>query len=132
MIKGMHGLIYTPNPEEIRAFIRDKLGLPYTDTGEGWLIFDTPEADLGVHPSGKVFQSISFYCDDIHKTIGELKKRGVEFTTSVTDEGWGLLTHFMMPGGLEMELYQPKYKKRARGKAKKTQPTRRRKSKSGN
>ncbi len=50
MIKGMHALFYTPQAEEIRAFIRDKLGLPYTDAGDGWLIFDVPEADLGVHP----------------------------------------------------------------------------------
>lgn len=47
----MHALFYTPNPEELRAFIRDKLGFPYTNTGEGWLIFDVPEADLGCHPS---------------------------------------------------------------------------------
>ena len=50
----MHGLLYTPEPDELRAFIRDKLGLPFTDTGEGWLIFDLPEADLGVHPSKKL------------------------------------------------------------------------------
>ena len=107
MIKGMHGLFYTPNPEEVRAFIREKLGLVHNDIGEGWLIFDLPEADLGVHPSDKSFHSISFYCDDIHQTIEALKSRGVEFSSGITDEGWGLLTHFRMPGNLEVELYQP-------------------------
>ena len=29
----------------------DKLGLTGTDVGGGWLIFDAPEADLGVHPT---------------------------------------------------------------------------------
>lgn len=47
MIKGMHGLFYTPNAEEVRAFIRDKLGFVHNDIGRGWLIFDVPEADLG-------------------------------------------------------------------------------------
>ena len=112
MIRGMHALFYTPKAEEIRSFIRDKLGLPYTDTGGGWLIFDVPEADLGVHPSDKTFHSISFYCDNIKKTVEALGKRGVEFTTGISDEGWGLLTHFLMPGDLTVELYQPKYKKR--------------------
>jgi len=111
MIKGLHALFYTPDVEELRAFIRDKLGFPYTDTGDGWLIFDLPEADLGCHPSNKVSHSISFYCDDINKTVKKLKSRGVEFTSGVTDEGWGLLTRFRMPGGVKVELYEPKYKK---------------------
>ena len=116
MIKGMHALFYTPKAEELRTFIRDKLGFPYTDTGEGWLVFDLPEADLGCHPSDKVFQSISFYCDDIHKTVEDLKSHGVEFTSGITDEGWGLLTHFRMPGDQQVELYEPKYEKHARVK----------------
>ena len=107
----MHGLLYVPNPEEVRAFIRDKLGFAHNDIGEGWLIFDIPEADLGVHPSDSAYHSISFYCDDIHKTVEELRLRGVEFSSGITDEGWGLLTHFRMPGSLEVELYQPKYEK---------------------
>src|SRR5437867_5946245 len=116
MIKGMHALIYTPKPEEMRAFSRDKLGLPFTDTGEGWLIFDVHEADLGCHPAEKVTHSVSFYCDDIEKTVKDLKSRGVEFTSAISDEGWGLLTHFRMPGDMVMELYQPKYNKGIRAK----------------
>jgi hypothetical protein len=104
MIKGMHGLFYTPNVEEVRAFIRDKIGFVNNDIGEGRLIFDLPEADLGVHPSDKAYHSISFYCDDIHKTVEDLKSRGVEFSSAITDEGWGLLTHFRMPGNLDVEL----------------------------
>src|SRR5216117_4427716 len=111
MIKGMHGLFYTPKAEEVRAFIRDKLGLVHTDTGEGYLVFDIPEADLGVHPSNKVSHSISFYCDDIHKTVEDLRARGVEFSSGITEEEWGSLTHFRMPGNMEVELYQPKYTK---------------------
>ena len=131
MIKGLHALLYTPKPEELRAFIRDKLRFPFTDTGEGWLIFDMPEADLGCHPSERVFHSISFYCDDIKKTVEELNSRGVEFTSGITDEGWGLLTHFRMPGDLEVELYQPKYEKRARNKSPRARATQRRRTKMG-
>lgn len=129
MIKGMHGIFYTPKAEELRLFIRDKLGFPYTDTGEGWLIFDMPEADLACHESKKVFHSISFYCDDIHKTVEDLKSRGVEFTSGITDQHWGLLTHFRMPGGIEMELYEPKYKKHAQSKTPKAETTRKTKTK---
>ena len=44
-------MFYSSQPEELRAFIRDKLGFPFSDVGEGWLIFDLPEADLGCHPA---------------------------------------------------------------------------------
>ena len=129
MIKGLHALLYTPKPEELRTFIRDKLRFPFTDTGEGWLIFDIPQADLGCHPSERVFHSISFYCDDIKKTIEELKSRGVHFTTGVSDESFGLVTHFQMPGDVEVQLYEPKYQKRARSKSLNARTPRRRKTK---
>ena len=51
MIRGMHAMFYSTEAEKLRAFLRDKLGLAATDVGEGWLIFDAPEADLGVHPT---------------------------------------------------------------------------------
>src|SRR5437899_10940559 len=101
----MDGLMCTPYAEEVLAFMRDKLGFVHNDIGKGWLIFDLQEADLGVNPSDKAHHSISFYCDDIHKTVQDLKSRGVEFSSRISDEGWGLLTHFRMPGDLEVELY---------------------------
>lgn len=117
MIKGVHTMFYSSKPEELRAFIRDKLRFPFRDVGDGWLIFDLPEADMGCHPaeeeggqtSGTHY--ISFYCDDIERTVAELSARGVEFTDGVADAGYGLTTHFRMPGDFEVELYQPHYRK---------------------
>jgi predicted Zn-dependent protease len=51
LIRGMHGMFYSSQAGELRFFLRDKLGLVSTDVGGGWLIFNAPEADLGVHPS---------------------------------------------------------------------------------
>ena len=120
MIKGVHAMFYSSQPEELRAFIRDKLGFPFTDVGEGWLIFDLPEADMGCHPADPDegapagTHDISFYCDDIQKTVAELQRRGVEFTEGIADHGFGLVTHFKMPGGVEAQLYQPRYSKKKR------------------
>ncbi len=117
MIKGVHTMFYSKEPEALRAFLRDKLGFTsYTDTGDGWLIFNLPEADMGVHPAGPGIaasgtHSISFYCDDIRKTVTELKGRGVTFTDGIVDQGFGLITHFKMPGDITVELYEPKYTK---------------------
>ena len=118
MIKGVHTMFYSSQPEELRAFIRDKLRFPSTDLGDGWLIFDLPEAEMGCHPADPAEGSppgthhISFYCDDIQKTVAELRQRGVEFIGEVEDHGYGLVTHFKMPGGVEAQLYQPRYSKK--------------------
>src|SRR5258708_29405840 len=116
IIRGMHGMFYSSQAGELRAFLRDKVGLPAFDVGEGWLIFNPPEADLGVHPTeGPEPKSgtadISFYCDDIHASVREMKARGVQFTMDVQDHGYGLVTHFKVPGGFDVQLYQPKYRK---------------------
>ena len=109
-------MFYSSQAQALRAFFRDKLGLTGTDAGEGWLIFAAPEAELGVHPtvdnlpeSGTA--DISFYCDSIEQTMRELRERGVEFTHDVEDQGYGLVTFFKVPGGFEVQLYQPKYGK---------------------
>ena len=114
MIRGMHAMFYSSKAEELRAFLRDKIGMKGVDVGEGWLVFEAPEADLGVHPteegeppSGTA--DISFYCDDIEATVRELAARGVEFTGPVEDHGYGLVTYFKAPGDFEVQLYQPKY-----------------------
>jgi hypothetical protein len=117
MIRGIHGLFYTSQPEEARAFVRDKLQLPYTDVGRGWLIFDLPEGDMGFHPiegSSKPASGthdISLYCDDIQATVATLKKRGVIFDQDVSEAGFGFITYFTMPGDVRVMLYEPKYAK---------------------
>jgi catechol 2,3-dioxygenase-like lactoylglutathione lyase family enzyme len=116
MIRGVHTMFYTSEPNELRAFLRDKLGMRSTDVGDGWLIFDVPEADMGCHPADSGAPSgtadISFYCDDIRKTIAELQAKGVEFVQGVEDHGYGLVTHFKVPGGFKVQLYQPRYEKK--------------------
>ena len=111
MIKGVHAMFYAPNADELRAFLRDKLGLAYSDVGDGWLIFDVPEGEVGCHPADKKFHGISFYCDDVQKTVDELKAKGVEFSGPITDQGWGMVATMRLPGGMDVELYQPKYQK---------------------
>jgi predicted enzyme related to lactoylglutathione lyase len=114
MIKGVHTMFYSSKADELRAFIRDVVGFRATDVGGGWLIFDLPEADMGVHPTEAAqppsgTADLSFYCDDIHATVAEMKAKGVEFTQDVADHGYGFVTHFKAPGDFAIQLYQPKY-----------------------
>ncbi|HEX7517807.1 MAG TPA: VOC family protein [Chthoniobacterales bacterium] len=122
MITGVHAMFYSSQAEALRAFIRDKLGFPCTDVGGGWLIFDLPQAELGCHPadpnegSPPGTHQISFTCDDIQGTVSELKSRGVQFTEEISDTGWGSATRFEMPGGVAVQLYQPRYTKASSAK----------------
>lgn len=118
MINGVHTLLYSDDAEATRAFLREVLGWSSIDAGEGWLIFETPPAEMGVHPSrgdeGEVWgtppqHDISFMCEDIEATIAELRDKGVEFTDEVRDMGYGLVTTFLVPAAGPMHLYQPRY-----------------------
>jgi predicted enzyme related to lactoylglutathione lyase len=117
MIRGIHGLLYSSDPDATRRFFRDAVKLPGSDIGEGWWIFDFAEGDLGVHPvddpedAGQ--HDVSLYCDDIHGTVADLKARGVPFTKPVADHGYGLVTYFTAPGGIKVQLYEPRYTKGA-------------------
>src|SRR5258705_9109128 len=105
MIRGVHTMFYSSEPEKLRAFLRDKFGFPASDEGGGWLIFDLPESEMGVHPTDDPHAAppgthdISFYCDDVEKTVAELKQKGVEFTEPIQDQRYGLVTGFKVPGG---------------------------------
>lgn len=117
MIKGVHTMFYSSEPQALREFIREKLRFPHADVGDGWLLFELPEADMGCHPAedpqgpAPGAHYLSFYCDDIEQTVDELRSRGVEFVDEITDKGYGLAIRFKMPGGIEVELYQPRYER---------------------
>ena len=114
-ITGVHALLYTTEPEALRATLRDGFGWAHVDAGEGWLIFRLPPAELGVHPAeGPTFESgtrhqLTLMCDDIGATIQELRSKGIEVRGDPADEGWGITVMLGLPGGVELMLYQPRH-----------------------
>jgi catechol 2,3-dioxygenase-like lactoylglutathione lyase family enzyme len=119
VITAVHTLIYAQDPDAARAFLRDVLGLPATDTGGGWLIFRTGPSELGVHPQSWEHQGrggsteqrfdISLMCDDLDATIAELTAKGAEFDGDAGHESWGRTIQLKIPGAGTMTLYQPTY-----------------------
>ncbi len=115
MISSMHLTLYGSEKtvEELRAFMRDVLRLPSYDAGGGWPIFRVP-AEIGVHPEeGRAGKStryeMAFVCEHLDETMADLKQRGVEFVHDVHDAGWGSVTTFKMPGGINALLYEPRH-----------------------
>lgn len=110
MITGTHAIVYNRDAQALRAFFRDVLEFDSVDTGDGWLIFNLPPAELGVHPTeGAGAHELYLMCDDINATVKELEAKGVEFVRPVEDAGWGLLTAMRVPGGGELGIYEPRH-----------------------
>ena len=114
-IIGAHALLYTSEPDAVRAVFRDVFGWDHVDAGGGWLIFALPPAELGIHPSeGPTFDSgvrhqLTLMCDDVAATVEELRSKGLEVRGDPEEEGFGITTTLVLPGGLEIMLYEPRH-----------------------
>ncbi len=122
MIRALHTLIYSDDPEATRAFLRDVLGWPSVadpDTVPPWPIFRTGPAEMGIHPAAGSYEgepyrhplghSVSLMCDDIAATRAELESRGATFTGETTDMGFGLAAEMMLPGAGTILVYEPRH-----------------------
>jgi predicted enzyme related to lactoylglutathione lyase len=110
MITGVHTVVFSPDAEKTRAFFADVLNLPSADAGGGWLIFALPPAELAVHPSESGSRhEMYLMCDDIHATLSELRSKGVDVVSDISDRGWGLLAAIRLPDGAELAIYQPRH-----------------------
>jgi hypothetical protein len=114
-INGAHMLLYSHEPEVLRAMLRDVFGWPFVDAGGGWLIFALPPAEIGVHPAeGPTYESgvrhqVSLMCDDIESTTRDLRARGVGVKGSPVVEEYGVTVMLGLPGGVEVMLYEPRH-----------------------
>jgi predicted enzyme related to lactoylglutathione lyase len=114
MLTAAHVLIYADDPEAARAFFRDALEWPCVDSGGGWLIFQMPPSELGVHPTdGGPLASgttkLSLMCDDLEATLASLAERGVEVLGEPRDARYGIVATIRVPGGVELDCYEPRH-----------------------
>jgi catechol 2,3-dioxygenase-like lactoylglutathione lyase family enzyme len=109
-VVAAHLLLYTPEAEAVRAIFRDVFGWPHVEDRPGWLIFAMPPAELGIHPSeGSTKHEICLMCDDLTQTMAELRERGIEFRGEPEDQDFGVVTTMVLPGGVEVLLYESKH-----------------------
>jgi hypothetical protein len=110
VINAVHALIYSVDADADRAFIRDVLGLDFVDSGGGWLIFALPPAELGVHPTDdEPRHELYLMCDDVMRTVRELRRKGAEFEGGIKDVGFGRLTRIRLPSGATLPMYEPSH-----------------------
>ena len=110
MITGVHAIVYTPDPEAMRAFFGDVLGLSSVDAGDGWPIYALPPAELAAHPADESGRhQLYLMCEDIAETVNDLRDKGVQFSSEISDVGWGLITTLSLPDGSDLALYEPRH-----------------------
>jgi hypothetical protein len=56
-----------------------------------------------------VRHDVSLMCDDVRATMEELKAKGVQFAGEPEDEGFGIGVTMILPGGVELLLYEPRH-----------------------
>jgi catechol 2,3-dioxygenase-like lactoylglutathione lyase family enzyme len=122
MITSIHTLIYSDDAKATRAFFRDVLGWKCVaeDFDPSWLVFKSGPSEMGVHPTrgewqGQVFESprhhsIALMCDDIEKTVSELRAKGAQFRGPVQHQIYGHAVMIIVPGADDIQLYQPTHK----------------------
>ena len=106
---GAHVIVSSKNATADRVFLRDVLGLSSVDAGHGWLIFALPPAEMAIHPAEETGRhELYFMCDDLKAEMSALGEKGID-CSEVQEARWGSITHFRLPGGGEVGLYQPKH-----------------------
>jgi|SRR5271155_4343059 len=123
MINGAHVVIYSRNSEADRAFFRDVLKFPSVDAGHGWLIFALPPCEAAFHDqeddsrnndsgnndsSNNDKHELYLMCHDVAATLKDLKAKNVE-VSDVTEQRWGSVARFSLPGGGKIGIYEPKH-----------------------
>ena len=116
MINGMHALLYSRDVAAARIFLGDVLGLASIDIGGGWLIFAAPPLEVAVHPleAGDADRppdsvELDLMCDDLERTLAELKAKSIEITRPIEERRYGRFTALRVPGGNELGLYEPRH-----------------------
>ncbi|PYY13417.1 MAG: extradiol dioxygenase [Acidobacteria bacterium] len=109
MINGAHVVIHSKNAEGDRNFFRDVLKFSSVDAGHGWLIFAMPPLEAAFHDSeNNDRHELYLMCDDIAATLKDLKSKHVQ-VSDVSEQRWGKLATFTLPGGGKIGAYEPKH-----------------------
>ena len=109
VVDGAHAIIFSRDAEADRAFLRDIVGLPSVDAGEGWLIFALPPSELAVHPSDENnLHRFYFTCADLNKFISAVTEKGAT-CSEIEGQAWGLAVEVDLPGGGTLGVYEPRH-----------------------
>jgi catechol 2,3-dioxygenase-like lactoylglutathione lyase family enzyme len=102
MITSIHTLIYSDDAKATRAFFRDVLG---------WkCVAEDFDPGSSSNPDRGRWACTRLMCDDIEKTVSELRAKGAQFRGPVQHQIYGHAVMIIVPGADDIQLYQPTHK----------------------
>ena len=138
MITSIHTLIYSDDANATRAFLRDVLGWKYVseDFDKDWLIFKSGPSETGVHPTHSEWEGqtcdhprrhlIALMCDDIEKTVEELRAKGAQFRGPIEEREYGrIIMHSLRRDAAEKAFPLPGFGEAPRAAGSNSRPTQR-------
>jgi len=107
MIVGGHVMIQSKDDAADKAFFRDVLKIPSVDAGGGFLLFALPPSEVAIHESDEN-GAHTFYlmCEDMAEFLEAMEDAGVA-ATEPANRGWGTISTLTLPGGGNLQVYQP-------------------------
>ena len=94
------------NEKEAAKWYAEKLGFE-SSVQEGWVTVWPKGATSKLHLCEGELEpgntGIALFCEDIEKTVDELKRKGVEFSKPITKESWA--TYAMIQDPYKNELW---------------------------
>src|SRR5262245_32814247 len=100
----MHALMFSADAAADRAFLRDVLGFPYVDDGDGWLIFKLPPSEVGVHPADSASHQLYLMVDDIVATVADFRAKDVPIVAEPAERGFGIVATIGLPSGATLDI----------------------------
>jgi predicted enzyme related to lactoylglutathione lyase len=109
----LYVIAFTPDLETMKAFYRDRIGLPVNHESQFWVDFETGSDEpalalIAVGPDQKREIELCFESKDIETSVATMRGRGVQFIDEIRDLDFGRLIHLRDPEGNLLSLLQPK------------------------
>lgn len=118
-VTGLGGFFFrTKDPENIKKWYKDRLGLPVDDYGCTFWWKDTNGNDCSTqwspfkedtkyfNPSKKQFM-MNFRVENLHELLKALKEEGVTIVGEVEEYDYGKFGWILDPEGNKIELWEP-------------------------
>jgi predicted enzyme related to lactoylglutathione lyase len=105
MIKKIASIaVVVSNGKKAAEWYKEKLGFEIVEDSGHWITVAPKGSETVLHlcegpPLEPGNTGILLICDDVLKTVKELKEKGVKITKEPKDEGWGIYAMFSDPDG---------------------------------
>ena len=108
-ITGTHALLYTSEPEALRACLRDVFGWKHVDAHDGWLIFALPPRSSACTRASSPRTSCRSCATTSRRRWRSCAAKGIAFEGEPQNQGFGIVVTMVLPGDVKVLLYQPRH-----------------------